>query len=195
MALRILAVCTGNICRSPIVEQLLRERLPALEFDVTSAGTQAVPGAPMTESALEMARRLELRYAQEHRAAQVTAGEIRRADLVLGLDRGHRRQVVEMVPAASRRTVTLREFAEIISALPERTSSANNMVDQRSFADALGHVLRHRGLQPRPVDPRVLDVVDPYGRGFSVYQRSTDTIAEAVDTIADYFNDAVDLDG
>ena len=50
---RILIVCTGNICRSPLAEQLLRQNLTAAGIDavVTSAGTRAMTGSAMTPEA------------------------------------------------------------------------------------------------------------------------------------------------
>lgn len=192
MPLRILAVCTGNVCRSPLVEHLLRDRLLPDAFDVVSAGTRAMAGEPMTESALEMGRRLQLRYAGEHRGRQLAESDIRRADLILGLERDHRRQVAELVPAAVRRTVTLREFADIILALPPDTPDPASEPTQQVIR-TLERALLHRGLQPRPADPRAHDIVDPYGQGFSAYESSTAAIVSAVDTIATYLNSAADL--
>ncbi|GMA87571.1 hypothetical protein GCM10025868_28210 [Angustibacter aerolatus] len=48
---RVLVVCTGNVCRSPLVERLLRQRLGTDAVDVSSAGTQALVGEPMTDPA------------------------------------------------------------------------------------------------------------------------------------------------
>ncbi|MCU1593365.1 MAG: protein tyrosine phosphatase, partial [Frankiales bacterium] len=58
MTFRILHVCTGNICRSPMAEQLMRrgleERLGegSTAFEVASAGTWGHEGAPMEPFAL-----------------------------------------------------------------------------------------------------------------------------------------------
>lgn len=112
-AVRILTVCTGNICRSPVAERLLAARLGD-RAEVTSAGTRAVVGAPIDPgmaSLLDTAGEASGGFA----ARQLTATQIRDADLVLALTRAHRARILEEVPAALRRTFTLLEFARIVA--------------------------------------------------------------------------------
>lgn len=52
----VLVVCTGNICRSPLAEALLRTRFAGSGLRVHSAGTHALPGVPMTDPAQQVAR-------------------------------------------------------------------------------------------------------------------------------------------
>lgn len=83
---RIAVLCTGNICRSPIAEALLRAALPGKT--VFSAGTAAVVGAPADpHSVAVMAQRgIDL---GDHRAQQATQPLLEGADLILVLDQGH----------------------------------------------------------------------------------------------------------
>ena len=89
---RILLVCTGNLCRSPMAEALLRARLSRDEarrdWQVESAGTWATAGRPASAyAAEEMARRgLDL---AGHCARPVTRGLVAAADLVLVMERNH----------------------------------------------------------------------------------------------------------
>lgn len=88
----ILVVCTGNICRSPVVEALLRQALRQQGLDetwrVSSAGTWAPAGAPASlYSALLLAERgLDI---SQHRSRLVNQAMIDQADLILCLELGH----------------------------------------------------------------------------------------------------------
>ena len=100
MSFRILTVCSGNICRSPLAEQLLRAGLAGIDgVSVGSAGTVALVGEGMTPEAQGLSVRFGAADAAAHVARLLDEQAIRDADLVLGLAREHRRAVVELVPA------------------------------------------------------------------------------------------------
>jgi protein-tyrosine-phosphatase len=84
---RVLFVCTGNICRSMAAEFLFRKRVDdaALDVWVESSGTRATkgPGDPRTIKALHR-KGLD---ASQHRSRQVDEAMIEAADLVLAADR------------------------------------------------------------------------------------------------------------
>lgn len=173
-----LAVCTGNVSRSPCVEHLLGAALPGLE--VGSAGVKAVVGASVDPPMAEYLRSRGLEV-DGFAARQLTADMVARADLVLALTRQHRVCVVELVPAAVRRTFTLREFARVLGALPERPSG-DSPSDRLAAAVPLAAAGRWRA---RPHPPAEDDVKDPYGRGPRIYRRSLADIQRAVDQIVD----------
>lgn len=85
---RIIVVCTGNICRSPIGEGLLRQRLQGRDIEVISAGTGALVGFPADPLAVEVAADHGLDISA-HRAQQATLPLLSSMDLVLTLDQGH----------------------------------------------------------------------------------------------------------
>ena len=94
---RVLAVCTGNVCRSPLVEALLQEGFDAVmpgAFAVRSAGTHALVGSEPTPEIQELAERMGVSVSGI-RAREVVESEVHDADLVLALDRGHRAAIVE----------------------------------------------------------------------------------------------------
>ena len=113
MTFRILTVCTGNICRSPLAEQLLRRELAGVDAVVSSAGTGALVGHPMADRAAAYSRRLG-GEPDAHAGRQLTSALLRESDLVLVATRRHRKAVVELLPRASRSTFTLREFARLL---------------------------------------------------------------------------------
>ncbi|GAA1838236.1 low molecular weight protein-tyrosine-phosphatase [Pseudonocardia ailaonensis] len=104
-------VCTGNICRSPMAEQVFRAALAdeglADSVTVTSAGTGGWhAGEPMDPRSAEVLVRHG--YAADHVARQVDSG-ILSADLLVALDAGHRRALRDSVPEPDR-VVLLRSF-------------------------------------------------------------------------------------
>jgi len=108
---KILLVCTGNICRSPLAAALLQRALTerGVEgMDVSSAGTGAWDGAPVSEGAylVGLERGLDL---SAHRARLLTRELIEEADLVLTMARHHRARVDEL--GGEGRVFVLGEYA------------------------------------------------------------------------------------
>ncbi|KVW87355.1 low molecular weight protein-tyrosine-phosphatase [Burkholderia cepacia] len=104
MIRNILVVCTGNICRSPIGEALLRSRLPGVE--VASAGTSALVGEPADGFAIAVSAESGIDLSA-HRAQQLTAALVRGADVVLTMEVRHKRAIVERYPFALGRVFQL----------------------------------------------------------------------------------------
>ena len=187
MALRILTVCTGNICRSPLAEQLLRARLDPAVFHVRSAGVHALVDRSMDARSAAIAAGLGILDSADHRARQLTADAIAGADLVFALAREHRRSVVEMQPAASRRTFTVRELAGIIHEIDDEELAREVSGRRSAERAAIALVAMRRGTQGLVADPAALDVIDPYRRSDETYRRSTEELVPAIETIAAYF--------
>ena len=109
--LSVLVVCTGNICRSPTGEGILRERARARGLEhrlhVASAGTHGYHiGEPPDSRAIDHASRRGYDLS-EQRAAQVTRKDFESFDYILAMDRGHLRLLRGMQPAGSRASVGL----------------------------------------------------------------------------------------
>lgn len=85
---RILVVCTGNICRSPLGEVLLRRRLRRRTVEVQSAGTGAMVGWPADPLSVQVAQAHGLDLSA-HRAQQATPQLLAASDLILTLDGTH----------------------------------------------------------------------------------------------------------
>ncbi|MDZ4805262.1 MAG: hypothetical protein SGI90_10410 [Candidatus Eisenbacteria bacterium] len=110
---QILAICTGNICRSPMAEGLIRVRLSAraAEFaTVGSAGIAAVPGVPASSHSVEACRRHEIDISA-HRSRPLTKEMIDEADLILVMEGHHRAAILMAERSAADRTFLISEFA------------------------------------------------------------------------------------
>lgn len=109
-----LLVCTGNTCRSPMAELLMRQRLAQLKkcrvedleehgFVVRSAGVSAAAGCPASSESVAIMREQGLDLAK-HEAQPLTEQLVRHADLILTMTAGHWRTIVDRWPGAADRT-------------------------------------------------------------------------------------------
>lgn len=109
---KVLLVCSGNTCRSPMAAALLRDLWrradPGWDLQVDSAGLGAFPGLPAAENAVTAmkARGIDL---SGHRSRPVAGLE--GYDLVLGMTRAHRDALRARYPAFADRIFTLGEYA------------------------------------------------------------------------------------
>lgn len=185
----VLVVCTGNVCRSPVAEQVLRARFGEQYVRFSSAGTFALVGQEMPAQAQELARRLGGTTAGPHYPRLIEQALIERADLVLALTREHRSEIVRMLPRANRYTVTLREAARLLESLVKGPSNAQDNARLRALPlpDALRELvprmMAERGFAAPPSAPDADDVVDPYRRPQETYDESGSQILDAVNRI------------
>lgn len=100
----ILVVCTGNICRSPIGERLLRKKLPGKKID--SAGTGALVDKPADKSAQAIATQNELSL-DGHLGRQYNAAMGREYDLILVMERTHLEHIGRVSPEVRGKTMLL----------------------------------------------------------------------------------------
>ena len=91
----ILVVCTGNICRSPMGERLLRQQLPGRQ--VTSAGIFGLEGCPVDAAAQAVAWRHGISL-EGHVARKVTRSLLQKSDLILVMEPKHLRFIATMAP-------------------------------------------------------------------------------------------------
>ncbi|MEO6205353.1 MAG: hypothetical protein ABIO67_08230 [Mycobacteriales bacterium] len=161
---RVLHVCTGNICRSPMAEIVMRAGLTrslsaeGSPFVVESAGTWGRAGTPMEPYGLTTLASLGL-DGSAHGARLLLAEQVAQADLILGATREHRAAAVVLQPRASARTFTLREFARLCAGVdPAGLPTGDRVERARAVVRAAA---AQRGLTP-PQDPRDDDLEDPY---------------------------------
>jgi protein-tyrosine phosphatase len=149
--MRVLFVCTANICRSASAEALVRDAVaadPALAgVEVRSAGTHALAGMPACRVAPALAGRWE-----GHASQPLTPELVAWADLVLTAAREHRSAVVAIDHRARSRVFTLRQAGRIADWLVDRGAPVQLETVVTELDDA-------RGLVPVPVEVEVAPVL------------------------------------
>lgn len=99
---RILVVCVGNICRSPMAVALLQRELAGRDVHIESAGLAAMVGHPIDPQAAAELRTHGLSL-DAHIASQISADRIQRADLILAMERRHIAALLAMQPKARKK--------------------------------------------------------------------------------------------
>lgn len=158
----ILVLCTGNICRSPMAEALLRERLRerGIDASISSAGL-SFDDRPATDDAIATASGygLDLR---DHRSRLLGPELVEQADLVLAMERLHAREAIVLADGALSKTFTLKE-------LVRRARAAGHRDAGESLTDWLARVSAGRKAMDLMGESRDDDVADPYLSSAKVY--------------------------
>ena len=166
-------VCTGNICRSPMAEVMLRdevERRGCGDIEVASAGTWAGFGNPAQPEALEVMRNKGIDL-DGHRSRPVDPEELAEADLVVAMTSVHARELRQLSDEVGTKMVLMKEFTEL--EVDECPSSA--------LDDRLKTLLAGKRPEPR----RALDLDDPMGLPVFAYERAANEIDTGIRRLAD----------
>ena len=100
----ILVICTGNICRSPIAERMLRNLLPNKKVD--SAGINAMIDYPADSTAIQISEKNSLSLAG-HKGVQFTSNLGRQYDLLLVMEHEHIEKIGRIAPELRGKTMLL----------------------------------------------------------------------------------------
>lgn len=163
----ILVVCTGNICRSPIAEGLLRDALTA-RFGtaapaVSSAGTWGVEGSGATAEAVTAASERGADITG-HRARRLATASTEDVDLIVAMAGEHRVALTDEHGAGDR-AFTLKELVRLLESMAPASPGAgpDSLTDRVSQATEA----RRAGFTGNPLDE---DVADPLGLPLQSYR-------------------------
>ncbi|MFY0518351.1 low molecular weight protein arginine phosphatase [Lysinibacillus sp. UGB7] len=124
--MNILFVCTGNTCRSPMAEAILKHK-QINNVEVRSAGIYAMPNAEMSAHAQQILD--EANMPHQHLATQLSETEMDWADLILTMTTAHRDTIIANFPYAEGKVFTLKEFTSV--------NSLENVVDPYGGSKAI----------------------------------------------------------
>jgi protein-tyrosine-phosphatase len=158
----VLFACTGNICRSPMAEALLRERLAgrAPSLTIGSVGRLFDGRAPEKGAVKAMAGYgIDL---TSHVSRKQTPALIADSALILTMEKVHVRDLSVLAPGTFDRTFTLPEFVRIVEEAPPRTDA-----NLRRWVEGLGADREHLGYLASTGDD---EIADPMGRSARTFR-------------------------
>lgn len=144
---RVLTVCAGNICRSPMAEHWLRGQLHGL--DVSSAGLTALVGQPIDPGSQHALQQLGM-DASEHRARQLAEWMVDHASLILVAELRHKQHIERLYPQARGRVFRMGEAQQMDIADPYRHGREHHSACLHSITQGLtpwAHRIRSLGYE------------------------------------------------
>ncbi|HHW83846.1 MAG TPA: low molecular weight phosphotyrosine protein phosphatase [Actinomycetales bacterium] len=139
---RVLVVCTGNICRSPMGHSLLLEELEGdPRFEIDSAGVSAEERGNPVDSRANAALRRGGRNAMRHTARRVSPQDMANSHLILGMTSNHVRTLRRWAEEYGTDPSVIRMWREFDPAAPRLADGARESdldVDDPWYGDAAG---------------------------------------------------------
>jgi protein-tyrosine-phosphatase len=181
---RILFVCTGNTCRSPMAEGILRRLLRDHGLDhieVRSAGVAASGGSPVSPNAALVLR-------EQGEAGEMTSSALSRelmdwAEVVLTMTTGHKQHAVGRFPEHVDKIFTLKEYVDDDLEAAARIAELNQLMAELQVKQAgAQQITEEERSRVRRLERQLPDyeIADPFGGPISLYRQCAEEIEAAL---------------
>ena len=175
--MKVLFVCTGNICRSPMGELLFPHFYHTDGIETDSAGTQGLVDSPIDPSSAKLMA-LDGIDSSQFRSKRLTPQLAMSSDLILCFTEHQRRKIVALAPRVRSKTFLLSDFANLC-----RYFGQNNLLHGSNVEDRMREVMYNASMARRAL-PEAEDIADPYRKEFAAFQMAHDQIGYAIADIA-----------